>query len=127
MSTSLITKINAANSLNDKEMLRYTIYKITQGAMNYCQTEHFTLKGSASPLVRVICNLCVAGGSSISAIFKMQFFSLCPITIPKIQESAVGNAFFVNMGFNTKMGADDKVMIPFFCNYFYLGLNYCLR
>lgn len=59
--------------------------------------------------MRVICNLCVAGGSLISAIFKMQFVSLCPFTIPKIVEEASGDSFFINMGFITKVGVDNKV------------------
>jgi hypothetical protein len=110
---SLITKINEASSLNDRELLRYTIYKITTAAMGVCQTEHFSLKDGL-PLVRVVCNLCHLGGASISAIFKMQFVSLCPLSIPNISEKATGDAFSINMGFLTRMGANNEVIYKIF-------------
>lgn len=98
---SLITKINTAQGLNDREMLRYTIYKITHAALAKCQTGNFCFNVEAVPLARVLCTLCHKGGTSISRVFKMQFVTMCPFTIPKIVEEATGAAFFINMGFTT--------------------------
>jgi hypothetical protein len=57
----------------------------------------------------VICGLCEAGGTAISTIFKMQFYHQCPFTIPKLIETSSGDAFYRSMGYNGKMGANEKV------------------
>ena len=116
----LIAKINAAKELQDKDFLRYSILKITQSALSYCQSDQFSVS-SALPIARVICGLCEAGGTAISAIFKMQFYHQCPFTIPKLIETATGDAFYRSMGYNGKMGANQKVRVLFFvlgCQFF---------
>lgn len=79
--------------------MRYALYKVTIEAIKFCQSGQFELKSGGANLAILINGVCTRY-RYIGDIFKMQFYSNCCFTIPKLMGDGTGDAFKLSMGFN---------------------------
>jgi hypothetical protein len=104
---SLLEKIIVSNN-ESPEFLKYTLFKIANNIVNDCQEEFFNEMDEGHPLklARIACGLCANIREGLLAdLIKAQFYSTCPLCIPKAAEGGLtGDQFLQDMGFRRQSG-----------------------
>lgn len=86
------------------DLLKYTLFKIANSIVSYCDDENFKEMDEGNPqkVVRVICGLC-EHLPQIATLIIGCFNSCCPLTIPKAAEKGLsGDAFYQDLRFNCR-------------------------
>ena len=118
---SLLSLLGQASTDTDssKQLLRYTLFQLSQTALCDCQEEFFVETDESHPtkLARVLCGLCAAFSSSsgrrlLEETIRGHFYAACPLTVPGAAGALTGDDFLRSMNFKQKKYlTDDGVRI----------------
>lgn len=100
---SLLEKLLVASKVSP-ELLRYTLFKISNNIISDSQEEVFneTDEGHPTKLARVSCGLC-REIQDLSSVIQAQFYDQCPLTIPRsAKEGLEGEDFLLDLRFRKK-------------------------
>ena len=103
-----------SSSPHSPSFLKYTLFKVAANITADCQEEFFNEMDEGHPLklARVACGLC-AHIKELGDLIVAQFYSLCPLCIPKAAEAGLsGDLFLKDMGFRAKVrGKNWKIIV----------------
>eukprot|EP01036_Dinobryon_divergens_P027147 gene27147-35871_t len=92
-------------------LLQYTLFQISNTALNDCQEEFFLETDESHPtkLARLVCGLCHAlgrsssgGGRLLRETIRGHFFRECPLVVPREAGNLTGDQFMNAMNFKQK-------------------------